>query len=38
MTERVITQDLLMVLFNELHSQGKGSFSVKYPFFSRSGT
>jgi hypothetical protein len=33
MTERVITQDLLMVLFNELHSQGKGSFSVKYPFY-----
>ena len=33
MTERVIAQDLLMVLFNELHSQGKSSFVVKYPFY-----
>ncbi len=33
MTERVITQDFLMVLFNELHFQGKSSFAVKYPFY-----
>lgn len=33
MTERVIEQDLLMVLFNELHSIGKKSFVVKYPFY-----
>jgi hypothetical protein len=33
MTERVISQDLLMVLFNELHSQEKSSFAVKYPFY-----
>ncbi len=33
MTERVIQQDMLMVLFNELHSLGKRSFGVKYPFY-----
>jgi hypothetical protein len=33
MTERVVQQDMLMALFNELHTQGKGSFSVKYPFY-----
>ncbi len=33
MTERVIQQDMLMVLLNELHSLGKRSFVVKYPFY-----
>ncbi len=33
MTEKVIEQDLLMVLFNELHSIGKESFVIKYPFY-----
>jgi hypothetical protein len=33
MTEKIITQDFLMVLLNELHSLGKGSFTVKYPFY-----
>lgn len=32
-TEKVVDRDSLMILLNELHSMGKDSFSVKYPFY-----
>ncbi len=33
MTERIVSRDSLMVLFNELYSRRKDSFHVKYPFY-----
>lgn len=33
MTEWIVGKDSLMVLINEMHSNGKDSFRVKYPFY-----